>query len=115
MKDAWLMKNDFQPIVGHKFSFRSTPLQHWNGVIDCGVPVIEPNSLLSYSWGSMGLKTVFAWTLAATSGGTHVRMEQSGFGSKKTPAIRARTTAGRSSSASWRAWWQRLINGCVSS
>jgi uncharacterized protein YndB with AHSA1/START domain len=24
--EAWLMKSDFQPIVGHRFSFRSTPV-----------------------------------------------------------------------------------------
>jgi uncharacterized protein YndB with AHSA1/START domain len=79
----WLMKNDFQPNVGHKFSFRTTPMPNWNGVIDCEVLVVEPNSRLSYSWGSMGLKTVVAWTLTPTSGGTHVRMEQSGFGSEE--------------------------------
>jgi uncharacterized protein YndB with AHSA1/START domain len=76
----WLMDNDFQPVVGHKFNFRSTPMPHWNGVIDCEVLVIEPNKKLSYSWGSMGLGSVVVWTLAATEGGTLVRMEQSGFG-----------------------------------
>ena len=76
----WLMDNDFQPVVGHKFNFRATPMPQWNGVIDCEVLVVEPNKKLSYSWGSMGLASVVAWTLVATSGGTLVRMEQSGFG-----------------------------------
>ena len=31
----------------------------------------------------MGLKTVVAWTLTPTKGGTHVRMEQSGFQSEE--------------------------------
>ena len=75
----WLMDNDFQPVVGHKFNFRATPMPQWNGVIDCEVLVVEPNKKLSYSWGSMGLASVVAWTLVATSGGTLVRMEQSGF------------------------------------
>ncbi|MGB9241963.1 MAG: SRPBCC domain-containing protein [Candidatus Acidiferrales bacterium] len=79
--EEWLMKNDFRPVVGHRFNFRSTPMPNWDGVIDCEVLVIEPNSRLSYSWGSMGLKSVVAWTLTPTKGGTHVRMEQSGFGS----------------------------------
>ncbi len=75
----WLMKNDFQPTVGHKFNFRADPVPNWNGVVDCEVLVVEPNKKLSYSWGSLGVATIVVWTLAATSGGTLVRMEQSGF------------------------------------
>ena len=83
--DEWLMKNDFQPIVGHRFNFRATPMPHWNGVTDCEVLVVEPNERLAYSWNASGdeaaggLKTVVTWTLKPTKGGTHVRMEQSGF------------------------------------
>jgi uncharacterized protein YndB with AHSA1/START domain len=75
----WLMDNDFQPEVGHKFKFRSTPMPNWNGIIDSEVLVVEPDKTLSYSWNSMGLESVVVWTLVATSGGTLVRMEQSGF------------------------------------
>jgi uncharacterized protein YndB with AHSA1/START domain len=75
----WLMDNDFQPVVGHKFQFRSTPVPNWNGVVDSEVLVVEPHKKLSYSWGSLGLGTVVVWTLSATKGGTLVRMEQSGF------------------------------------
>jgi uncharacterized protein YndB with AHSA1/START domain len=76
--EEWLMKNDFQPVVGHSFNLRAD----W-GVVDCQVLVVEPNSRLSYSWGSLGLKSVVAWTLTPTKGGTHVRMEQSGFRSEE--------------------------------
>ena len=31
--EEWLMKNDFQPVVGHKFNFRAEPMPGWNGVI----------------------------------------------------------------------------------
>jgi uncharacterized protein YndB with AHSA1/START domain len=75
----WLMENDFRPVVGHRFNFRSTPMPNWNGVIDSEVLVVEPNKKLSYSWNSLGLESVVVWTLVATSGGTLVRMEQSGF------------------------------------
>jgi uncharacterized protein YndB with AHSA1/START domain len=75
----WLMDNDFQPVVGHRFNFRSTPMPNWDGVIDCQVLAVEPNKKLSYSWGSLGLESVVVWTLVATQGGTLVRMEQSGF------------------------------------
>jgi uncharacterized protein YndB with AHSA1/START domain len=69
--------------VGHRFNFRVPPVPKWNGVIDCEVLVVEPNSRLSYSWGSLGLATVVTWTLTPTKGGTHVRMEQSGFPSEE--------------------------------
>ena len=78
--EEWLMANDFQPIVGHRFSFRATPVANWNGVIECEVQVVEPNSRLSYSWGTLGIGTAVTWTLTQTESGTHLRMEQSGFG-----------------------------------
>ena len=73
------MANDFQPLVGHQFKFRSTPMPNWNGVIDCEVLAVEPNQKLSYSWSSLGLVSVVVWSLVATSGGMLLRMEQSGF------------------------------------
>jgi uncharacterized protein YndB with AHSA1/START domain len=86
--EEWLMKNDFQPVVGHHFSFRSTPVPGWNGVIDSEVLVIEPNSRLSYSWGTMGTTTLVTWTLTPTKSGTRVRMEQSGFRSEEDAAYK---------------------------
>jgi uncharacterized protein YndB with AHSA1/START domain len=83
--EEWLIKNDFQPVVGHRFNFRATPMPHWNGVVDCQVLAVEPNQRLSYSWSASGeeavagLKTVVTWTLTPTEGGVLVRMEQSGF------------------------------------
>jgi len=81
--EDWLMKNDFQPVVGHRFTFRATPMPNWNGVIDGEVLVVEPNLRLSYGWGSLGLESVVTWTLTPTKDGTHVRMEQSGFRSEE--------------------------------
>jgi uncharacterized protein YndB with AHSA1/START domain len=77
--EQWLMTNDFRPVVGHRFTFRATPVPGWNGVIDCEVVVVEPNARLSYSWGSMGMESVVNWTLTPTVGGTHLRMEHAGF------------------------------------
>jgi uncharacterized protein YndB with AHSA1/START domain len=84
----WLMDNDFQPVVGHKFNFRSTPVPNWDGVIASQVLVVEPNKKLSYSWGTMGMESVVVWTLQATSGGTLLRMEQSGFASDQDAAYK---------------------------
>jgi uncharacterized protein YndB with AHSA1/START domain len=75
----WLMANDFRPEVGHRFTFRATPVPNWNGIIECEVLAVESPSRLAYAWGSMGLKSVVTFTLTATATGTHLRMEQSGF------------------------------------
>ena len=77
--EEWLMKNDFKPAVGHRFSLRMDPQPNWNGVVDCQVLVVEPNKALSYAWGALGLESVVTFTLTPTSTGTHLRMEQSGF------------------------------------
>lgn len=81
--EEWLLKNDFKPVVGHRFQFRREPMPNWNGIIDCEVLEVEPNSRLSYGWASMGMETVVAWTLTPTASGTQVRMEQSGFPSEE--------------------------------
>jgi uncharacterized protein YndB with AHSA1/START domain len=72
--EEWLMKNDFEPVVGHRFNLRAD----W-GAVDCQVLAVEPNKTLSYTWAAYGLDSVVTWTLAPTSTGTHLRMEQSGF------------------------------------
>jgi uncharacterized protein YndB with AHSA1/START domain len=81
----WLMANDFQPSVGHKFTLRATPVPNWNGIIDCEVLAVEPNTRLSYTWGTMGMASVVTFTLTPTETGTHIRMEQSGFPSEEGP------------------------------
>ena len=72
--EAWLMKNNFNPVVGHGFNLRAD----W-GVVDCKVLAIEPNKTLSYTWGVFDLESVVTWTLNPSSTGTHLLMEQSGF------------------------------------
>src|SRR6516162_10531170 len=72
--EEWLMKNDFAPVVDHRFSLRAD----W-GAVDCQILEVEPNKTLSYTWAAYGLESVVTWTLTPTSKGTHLRMEQSGF------------------------------------
>ena len=77
----WLMKNDFQPVVGHSFNLSGD----WGGVLDCEVLAVEQNKTLSYTWNfvhddaAYNLQSVVTFTLTPTSAGTHLRMEQSGF------------------------------------
>ena len=72
--EAWLMKNDFAPIAGHRFNFRA----EW-GAVDCEVREVEPIRVLSYTWNALGLESVVTWTLDPSNKGTNLRMEQSGF------------------------------------
>jgi uncharacterized protein YndB with AHSA1/START domain len=96
----WLMNNDFQPVVGHRFTFRATPVPNWNGVIDSEVLVVEPNKKLSYTWGSLGLESVVTFTLTPTDTGTHIRMEQSGFGPDQDAAYKGANYG-----------WQKFLGG----
>ena len=79
--EEWLMKNDFEAVVGHRFNLRGD----WGGVLDCEVLAVEPNKTLSYTWNfahedsAYNLKSVVTFTLTPTRMGTHLRMEQSGF------------------------------------
>jgi len=79
--EEWLMKNDFEPVVGHRFNLRGD----WGGVLDCEVLAVEPNRALSYTWNyahddaAYNLTSVVTLTLTPTSTGTRLRMEQSGF------------------------------------
>jgi uncharacterized protein YndB with AHSA1/START domain len=40
--EEWLMKNDFQPRLGARFTFQAKPMGDWNGVVHCEVTTIEP-------------------------------------------------------------------------
>jgi len=79
--EAWLMKNDFAPVVGHRFNLRGD----WGGVLDCEVLAVEPDRTLSYTWNfahddaAYSLESVVTFTLTPTSTGTRLRMEQAGF------------------------------------
>ena len=79
--EEWLMKNDFAPVVGHRFNLRGD----WGGVLDCEVLAIEPGRTLSYTWDfvnddpAYALKSVDTFTLTPTAAGTYLRMEQAGF------------------------------------
>jgi uncharacterized protein YndB with AHSA1/START domain len=88
--EEWLMKNDFKPMVDHRFQFRAEYLP--NGKLDCEVLTVEPNRTLAYSWGAtsdnpaFNLTSIVTFTLTPTSSGTHLRVEQSGFRSDQTQA-----------------------------
>jgi uncharacterized protein YndB with AHSA1/START domain len=66
---AWLMPNDFQPVLGHRFTFRTQPVPpYFDGIVHCEVIELQPPFSLAYTWtGMAGMNTVVRWTLAAAS------------------------------------------------
>jgi uncharacterized protein YndB with AHSA1/START domain len=77
--EEWLMKNDFLPVRGHKFTLRREPKPGVEVVVDCEVVEVDPNRSLSYKWSAFGLESVVTFTLTPTANGTVLRMDQSGF------------------------------------
>lgn len=75
----WMLNNDFEPVVGRSFQFRSPPMPQWDGLIDCKVLIVDPLKQLSYTWSALGLDSIVHFTLTPADGGTHLRMEHSGF------------------------------------
>jgi uncharacterized protein YndB with AHSA1/START domain len=75
----WLMRNNFLPEIGREFQFRNEPVTGWDGVIDCKVLALDPLQRLAYSWRAFGHESIVEFTLTPAEGGTHLRMEHSGF------------------------------------
>lgn len=83
----WLMPNDFKPVVGHKFQFRTDPRVKFgfDGNVYCEVLEVQPQQRLSYSWkggpapGKITLDSIVTWTLAPTTDGTRLLLEHTGF------------------------------------
>lgn len=80
----WMMPNDFRAEVGRRFTFRSQPVGHWNGIVDCEVLEIEPLKRLVIRWsvgeGTPGqLVTTIVYTLSSEGDGARLRLVQSGF------------------------------------
>jgi uncharacterized protein YndB with AHSA1/START domain len=82
----WLMKNDFEPVAGHRFNLSAD----W-GAVDCEVQTVEPNKALSYTWNTKDLRSVVTWSLTPSGAGTLLRMEQSGFRPDQQPYFRGAT------------------------
>lgn len=77
--EAWLMPNDFQPVVGHKFTVKTDPAPGFDGIVHCEVLELEPPSRLSYTWRNGVLDTTVSFRLEPVDGGTRLTLEQTGF------------------------------------
>jgi uncharacterized protein YndB with AHSA1/START domain len=86
----WLMKTDFQPIVGHEFTFRTNPAPSldFDGIVYCKVLEVVPFKKLSYSWklgpgdGTISIDSTVKWELHPTDKGTELLLDHGDFGTK---------------------------------
>jgi uncharacterized protein YndB with AHSA1/START domain len=85
--EQWLMKTDFQPVAGHRFSFSFAPKSdsQYEGVVHCEVLEVRPFTKLSYSWsgrtkdGSRMFNSKVVWTLIPKENGTELQLQHDGF------------------------------------
>ncbi|HVZ39895.1 MAG TPA: SRPBCC domain-containing protein [Candidatus Kapabacteria bacterium] len=75
----WLMENDFEPRVGHRFTFRTKPAPGFDGIVQCEVLEIVEQKRLVYSWKGGPIDTVITFTLEEAERGTKLHVRQTGF------------------------------------
>lgn len=80
----WMFPNDFEPRVGHHFTFRvpANPRMNFEGlVVRCEVLECEPPRQLMFSWSAGGPveNTTVSFRLEPDGDGTRVYFEHAGF------------------------------------
>jgi uncharacterized protein YndB with AHSA1/START domain len=77
---AWLMPNDFAPVVGHDFTLRTKPAPGFNGIVRCRVLELDPPARMVWSWAGGRIDTTVTFTLEpAGPDRTRLRLHQAGF------------------------------------
>ena len=80
---AWMMKNNFEPRIGHKFKFESNSLPGLETTIYCEVIELNEPKRLAYTWqdSNTGEASLVIWTLTPVEGGTQLelRHRQAGY------------------------------------
>jgi uncharacterized protein YndB with AHSA1/START domain len=78
---TWFMPNDFKPVVGHHFTFRTRPARAmgFDGIVRCEVLELAPPRRMVWSWAGGNIDTTVTFTLEESPGGTRLRMHQVGF------------------------------------
>lgn len=77
----WLMPNDFEPRLGHRFTFQTNPMPAigFDGICHCEVTELKPPHLLAYTWNGGKLRSLVTYRLEPEGEGTHLFFEHSGF------------------------------------
>jgi uncharacterized protein YndB with AHSA1/START domain len=88
------MPNDFSPVLGHRFTFRTAPQPGFDGVVHCEVVDLVPPRLLRLAWRGGTLDTTVTWTLRPEGRGTRLFLEHAGFDPDDPAQYRAFTIMG---------------------
>ena len=74
---AWMMENDFEPKLGHKFQFYSQPLLGVTTTIHCEVVELEEPTRLVYTWqeSPTAEPSLVIWSLTPVTGGTQLSLK----------------------------------------
>ena len=75
----WLMPNDFEPRVGHRFTFRTDPAPGFDGIVHCEVLELVTEQRLTISWRGGGNDTIVSFEIEPSGAGTRLRFSHSGF------------------------------------
>ncbi|MGH9814692.1 MAG: SRPBCC family protein [Candidatus Acidiferrales bacterium] len=77
--EQWLMPNDSEPRVGHKFQFKSKPQPGWDGNTYYEVLECHPPRRLVYTWKGGPIDTVLTIEPESVAGGTRLKLAHTGF------------------------------------
>jgi uncharacterized protein YndB with AHSA1/START domain len=80
----WMFPNDFEPRIGHEFTFKvpPNPKMNFEGLtVNCKVLECEPPTRLAFSWSAGGAvsNTQVSYQLEPEGDGTRLFLEHSGF------------------------------------
>jgi uncharacterized protein YndB with AHSA1/START domain len=75
----WLMPNDFRPIAGHEFTFKTDPAPGFDGIVQCTVREIDPPRRLVLTWRGGPLDTILTIDLTDAGSGTRLALRHAGF------------------------------------
>jgi uncharacterized protein YndB with AHSA1/START domain len=80
--NIWMMSNNFEPLLGHKFKFESNSLSGIKTIIYCEVVELEEPKRLAYTWQDemTSEPSLVIWTLNSVEGGTQVKLSHQQIG-----------------------------------
>ena len=74
--NVWMMPNDFEPRMGHKFQFKSNSLPGLETTIHCEVIELDEPKRLAYTWQDSRTSepSLVIWTLTPVEEGTQLEL-----------------------------------------
>jgi uncharacterized protein YndB with AHSA1/START domain len=103
----WLMANDFEPRVGHRFTMRTDPGPGFDGIVHAEVLELEPPRRMRWRWRGGPIDTTVTFRLEPrvvfAQAGTRLYLDHEGF--EQLPAVLVSFILG--------AGWARMLRGSL--